>query len=112
MARTMFKVLQEAEYHMKTGFGCSKRAYGHEPIPQQGIGQGNSAGPTLWILISTELIMMMLRKCHGVELFSATTLTLVSFVCLSFVDNTDILVTGESHFSGEDLIKPFQEALN
>ena len=27
MARTMFKVLQEADHHMKTGFGCSKRAY-------------------------------------------------------------------------------------
>ena len=62
--------------------------------------------------ISTKLIMMILRKHHGVEFLSATTLTLVGFVCFSFVDDTDLPMTGESHSRNEDLIKPFQEALN
>ena len=108
----MFKVLQETKHHMKTGFGCSKRAYRNEPMPQQGSGQGNGAGPTLWTLISTKLIMMLLRKGHGVKFLSATNLTLVSFVYFSLMDNNDIPVTGEPHSTGEDLIKSFQEALN
>ena len=54
----------------------------------------------------------MLRKHHGVEFLSAVTLTLVGFVYFSFVDDTDLPVTGELHSRGEDLTKPFQEALN
>ena len=46
-ARAMFKVLQEAEHHMKTGYGRSERAYGNKPVPQQSSGQGNGMGPTL-----------------------------------------------------------------
>ena len=111
-ARAMFKVLQEAEHHMKTGFGRSGKAYGNEPVPHQGSGQGNGIGPTLWALISTKLIMMMFRKRHGVELLSATTLTLLSIVCFAFVDDTDLPLTGQKHSSGEDLINPFQEALD
>ena len=111
-ARAMFKVLQEAEHHMKTGFGRLERAYGNKPVPQQGSGQGNGMGPTLWALISTKLIMMMFRKRHGVELLSATTLTLLSLVCFAFVDNTDLPITGRKHSRGEDLINPFQEALD
>ena len=54
----------------------------------------------------------MLKKYHGVEFLSVVTLTLVNFVCFSFVDNTDLPVTGKSHSRGEDLIKPSKEALN
>ena len=32
-AQAMFKVLQEAEHHMKTGFGRSGKAYGNEKVP-------------------------------------------------------------------------------
>ena len=56
--------------------------------------------------------MMMFRKRHGVELLSATTLTFLSLVCFAFVDNTDLPITGRKHSSGEDLINPFQEALD
>ena len=97
---------------MKTGFGRSGKAYGNEPVPHQGSGQGNGIGPTLWALISTKLIMMMFRKRHGVELLSATTLTLLSIVCFAFVDDTDLPITGQKHLSGEDFINPFQEALD
>ena len=110
--RAMFKVLQEADHHMNTGFERSEREYENEPVPQQGSGQGNRIGPTLWALISTELIMMMFRKRHGVEFLSATTLTLVSLVCFAFVDDTDLPITVGKHSTGEDLINRFQEALD
>ena len=111
-ARSMFKVLQQAEHHMKTGFGRSEKAYGDAPVPHQGSDQGTGIGPTLWALISTKLIMMMFRKQHGVEVLSATTLTLLSIVCFAFVDDTDLPITEQKHSSGEDLINPFRETLD
>ena len=50
-ARTMFKVLQETEHHIKTGFGRSEKAYGNKPVSQQGSSQGNGIGPTLRALV-------------------------------------------------------------
>ena len=108
----MFKVLQEAEHHMKTGFGRSERAYGNKPVPHQCSGQGNGIGPTLWALISTKLIMMMFRKPHTVEVLSATTLILLSIVCFAFVDDIDLPITGQKYSSREDIISPFQDALD
>ena len=69
-------------------------------------------GPTLWTLISTKFITMMLARNHGVQLLSATLLTLISLACLAFVDNTDFPVTGEQHPTGEDIAPSFQEALD
>ena len=46
------------------------------------------------------------------EVLSATTLILLSIVCFAFVDNTDLPITGQKHSAGEDLINPFQEALD
>ena len=96
-ARAIFKVLQEAEHHMKTGFGRLERAYRNKPVSQQDSGQRNGMGPTLWVLILTKLIMMMFRKRHEVELLSATTLTLLSLVYFAFVDDTDLPITGRNH---------------
>ena len=33
IARALFKVLDKADHHMKTGFGRSERAYVNETIP-------------------------------------------------------------------------------
>ena len=112
IARSLIKVLQEADHHMKTGFGRSERVYGNETVPHQGSGQGNGLGPTLWTLISTKLIAMMLAKNHGVQLLSATTVTLICIVCFSFVDDTDLPVAGERHSTGESIAPLFQSALD
>ena len=103
IARALFKVLDKADHHMKTGFGISDRAYGNETIPHQGIGQENGMGPTLWILISIKVIIMMLAKNHGIQLLSATLVTLICIVCFAFVDDTDLPVTEERHSTGESI---------
>ena len=36
IVRALFKVLQEVDHFMKTGFGRSDRAYGNKTIPHQG----------------------------------------------------------------------------
>ena len=81
-------------------------------MPCQGSRQGSGLGPTLWTLISTKLIMMMLAKKHGVQILSATLLTLVSLDCFAFVDDTDLPVIGERHSTGEDIAPLFRDALD
>ena len=69
-------------------------------------------GPTLWILISTKLIMTMLAKNHGIQLLSTTSVTLICIVCFAFVDDTDLPVIGERHSTGESIAPLFQAALD
>jgi hypothetical protein len=115
IARSLFETLQTADHHIKTGYGKSDKAYGNhdEPEPHQGIGQGNRLRPTLWALLSSILIINMKRHNHGVKLQSALTLSLVSIVCFAFVDDTDLVISGQfRHSTGKESCKEFQSALD
>ena len=54
----------------------------------------------------------MLAKNHGVQLLSATSVTLICIVCFAFVDDTDLPVTEERHSTGESIAPLFQAALD
>ena len=115
LARSLFETIQTADHHIKTGYGRSEKAYGNndEKEPHQGIGQGNGLGPTLWALLSTILIKNMKRHGHGVKLLSAMTLSMVCIVCFAFVDDTDLVISGEfKHSTGEETCIEFQTALD
>jgi hypothetical protein len=64
-------------------------------------------------LLSSILIKNL--KCHnqGVILPSALTLSLVSIVCFAFVDNTDLVISGQfRHSTGKESCEEFQSALD
>jgi hypothetical protein len=57
----MFESIQKLEHHVRTIYGESHDKFvQHDPIPLQGVGQGNGAGPQIWALVST-LVLNMLR---------------------------------------------------
>jgi hypothetical protein len=115
LARSLFETLQTADHHIKTGYSRSDKVYGNydEPEPHQGIGQGNGLGPTLWALLSSILIKNMKRHNHGVKLRSALTLSLISIVCFAFVDNIDLVISGQfRHSTGKESCEEFQSALD
>ena len=56
--------------------------------------------------------MMMLAKNYGVQLLLATSLTLICLWCFTFVDNTNLPVTGERHSTGDDIVQLSQDALD
>ena len=93
IAETLFKVLQEVDHHMKTEFGRSNWAYRNVRIPCQDSARRNGMCPTLWTLISTKLIMMLLTKSYGIQNLSVTSLSLISLVCFAFINNIDLPVT-------------------
>ena len=77
-----------------------------------GIGQENGLGPSLWALISTILLNMMVSAGHGVRLHSSLTGHVLHVVGFSFVDNTDLFSAKDPNSTGEDLLEDFQAVLD
>ena len=109
----LFSTLQQSVHRVRTGFGDSERTFRPpSAVPFQGCGQGNGAGPTIWVTISAVLISMMISAGFGLELLSSLSLTLVVADCMSFVDDTDLVQAARSsETTGEDLISSIQAAV-
>jgi hypothetical protein len=110
----MFTTLQRAAHKIRTAFGVSDKTYGstRDP-PLEGIGQGNGAGPAGWAVISTPLINMMRTAGFGFSLFTALTVSVISFVCYAFVDNTDLVHTAkDAHTRGPEVMMEMQQAID
>jgi hypothetical protein len=89
---SMFKVLQEANYKIRTAYGDStKTCVSPQLILFQGVGQGNGAGPAIWVAISAAIIQMLYTAGFGLTLHSALSGTLVAIACFAFVDDTDVI---------------------
>ncbi|CAJ1966523.1 unnamed protein product [Cylindrotheca closterium] len=109
---SMFNMLSSATHRVRTGFGDSKRSFRPpSAVPFQGCGQGNGAGPPIWISVSSVLITMMEAMGYGFECLSALESQLVTAQCFCFVDNTDVIEAGDTvHHSGEDICASVQAA--
>jgi hypothetical protein len=111
----MFLTLQNASHAISTAFGVSKESSGRDrPVPLQGVGQGNGAGPVIWAVISTVIINMMQTAGRGLNIVSAISGTLISFaVCYAFVDDTDVIHAAPSRMSkGEDVLADMQKVVD
>lgn len=104
---SLLTTLQRAVHRIRTGFGVSKTHYGGDRNPPiQGLGQGNGAAPTGWAVISTPLINMMRTAGFGFQMLTCISKSLISFLCYAFVDDTDLVHTGQSvDTPGSDIIR-------
>ena len=110
----MFRTLQVSTHRVRTGFGDSSRVFSPpSEYPFQGCGQGNGAGPTIWVAISSILIDTMEAAGHGFDFLSALDLSLRVAECFCFVDDTD-LVEGavNPEVMGDHLFVQIQKALS
>ncbi|CAJ1955058.1 unnamed protein product, partial [Cylindrotheca closterium] len=105
-------MLSSVTHRVRTGFGDSDRTFKPPSvIPFQGCGQGNGAGPPIWISVSSVLITMMEAMGYGFECLSALESQLVTAQCFCFVDDTDVIEAGNTvHHSGEAICALVQEA--
>ncbi|CAJ1943904.1 unnamed protein product [Cylindrotheca closterium] len=111
---SMFNMLSSATHWVRTGFGDSEHTFKPPSvIPFQGCGQGNGAGPPIWISVSSVLITMMEAMGYGFECLSALESQLVTAQCFCFVDNTNVIEAGNTvHHSGEAICASVQDAIN
>ena len=109
----MFGTLQDIEHYVATAYGISDQGYGAVEIPLQGIGQGNGAGPSIWLLITIPLINMLRDGGYGFRSTTPITGSAYRFVCYTFVDDTDTVhSTSDATVKYPQLVQEMQCAIN
>ena len=100
----MINCIQQMKYFIRTTFGTSSDSFGsrHTAIPLMGLLQGNGAGPTIWVLVSTPLLNMLRTANHGAHLLSAISQEAAHFVGFAFVDDTDLVTFRADDFTITD----------
>jgi len=96
MVASMIKTLHNMEHHIRTKFGDSLslalRATWHTPIV--GIGQGNGAGPHIWVAVSSPLLEIMHADGFYAHMVANISLWDKKLVGFAFVDDMDLCVYG------------------
>lgn len=112
-------MLQHTKHMILTGFGLSEQTYGgdvwveQEAKPMMGVGQGNGAGPAIWVAISTLLLQIMENHGFGTQLTSAMMNRTCSLVGYAFVDNMDLVHTAtHPKIPIKSLTTQFQQAVD
>ena len=80
--------LRKAKYLLKTQLGLSDTHFSHSKLfPIYGVGQGSSASPTIWCLISCRLFEAHDKYCYGATFYSPDGSVSTKVSLLSFVDD-------------------------
>jgi len=109
----MFGTLQDIEHYISTAYGVSEHGYGAIDIPLQGIGQGNGAGPSIWLLITIPLINMLRDAGFGFRSTTPLSGKYYRFACYTFVDDTDTIHSlTDPSAEYPEAVKGMQDALN
>ena len=87
----MFGTLQQVRHYVRTIYGDSATSYRGIEFPLQGVGQGNGAGPAIWLIVSIPIINMLKAEGFGFKMRTAVTSEEFDFVCYTFVDDTDLV---------------------
>ena len=86
---TIFRTLQALQHHVRTAFGERSSGYSALQIPLHGVGQGNGAGPAIWLAITTPLITMLRQAGFGLQLTTPITNERSNLSCFVYVDDAD-----------------------
>ncbi|CAJ1927568.1 unnamed protein product [Cylindrotheca closterium] len=112
--RSMFDTLMKSKHRVRTGFGDLDRAFTPPTLtPFQGCGQGNGAGPPIWVAISSILLGMMISKGFGFDFLMSISWAPLLADCFCFVDDTDVCQAAPSpDQSGESIVPAVAKALH
>ncbi len=111
----MFGTLAQAQHYIRTTYGDSNKPYSCIEIPFQGINQGNGAGPGIWLLVSIPIINMLKSAGFGFNVRTVISGNEFSFVCYTFVDDSDVvhsLTPTEMTADTESLIQAMQKVVD
>jgi hypothetical protein len=86
------KTLEDARYKLKTAFGISESEYSHDDaFPIYGTGQGSTNSPIIWIIISSTLFDIHMKKANGATFCSPDKSVEIAFLIVGFVDDSNFL---------------------
>jgi hypothetical protein len=112
VCQLMFGTLRQLEHFITTDFGQKEEPYGAVEIPLQGVGQGNGAGPAIWLVMTIPLINMLRSAGLGLRSTSSISGEDIFFSCFTFVDDTDTVLSSPTRISTSALIGDMQHALD
>ena len=96
--QTLYSTILKMRHYVQTGHGESTSFYtALENQNLQGGGQGNGSGPPTRICISIVLISIINTFPVNATFTSAMSGLEISLCAIMYIDNTDLLVTGEYH---------------
>ena len=108
--KLLFGTLENIQHFVRTTYGDSSSHYcGIQLRPLQGVGQGNGAGPSIWLVITIPLINMLRAEGYGFRFMTALSGESGYFVCYTFVDDTDLVHSSDT---SEHLIQELQHMLD
>ena len=110
--KVMFGTLSKLQHYVSTAYGVSNTPYGAIQFPLQGIGQGNGAGPAIWLVITIPLINMLRRRGYGFQSISPITHHRCHLACFTYVDDTDTIHAPVGHSTYQQVTSGLQEAIN
>ena len=89
--KSMFETIQKVVHSVAVGEKLSQDTYQGQDFwpPLHGVGQGNGAGPAIWVMISAVLIEILKSRGYGTTLVTALSRQVKSLVGFTFVNNTD-----------------------
>jgi Reverse transcriptase (RNA-dependent DNA polymerase) len=87
----MFGTLDQMRHYVRTSFGDSEHSYARSLIRFHGIGQGNGAGPMIWVMVSTPILNKMRTDGFGFLVSHPLTKHILNIPVFSFVDDADFI---------------------
>jgi Reverse transcriptase (RNA-dependent DNA polymerase) len=102
--RMQANTLKMTKFRLSTAMGESKETYQHsDDTPIYGTGQGSCASPSIWLFISSFLMMILEKEAHGMHIYDILKdkKEIVTFI-EGFVDDTSIF--SNNKFNNTDLI--------
>jgi hypothetical protein len=110
----IFTMLQNMEYQIHTIYGDSELNFTRKlwAIPIQGIGQGNSAGPQIWAVVSTPMLDQLQAEGYGVVFLTSITNQHIHFVAYNVVDDCDIPSSHSGTLSYLEVITDLQGSID
>lgn len=114
--KAMFHTIQHLQHFVRTGHGVSEESFNanNGDTPIQGIGQGNTAGPLIWLVLSTTLfnIMRFMDNDFGFTYTSPISNQSKDIKGLGFVDDTTLVQSAKDDEPISSLISRTEEYLN
>jgi len=113
--RMMFGTIQELRHFIRTMNGDSKQFFLGTPSgkPNQGVGQGNGAGPQIWAAISSPIFEYVRKQGYGAKFIASISQKRTHVAGFGFVDDVDLLAANNSmEQTREQVVDSLQGCLN
>ena len=98
--KSMFDSIQRMIHKTRTMYGDSVETYGGDDLGSwencpQGVLQGNAAGPTIWVLVSSVVFEILHQRGFAVHICTSISKDVYKLVGFSYVDDCDLIQSGQ-----------------